>query len=165
MKKIEVTHSPNFVKAITIALFLFWIIATVVFGNIFAKNTALTLLLSAGLMAAVVLIVAFLSCAKTTVEYDTEKIRWKWLWLKYTVNYNEMDSVYYTVVSQFARYGYDRRLEIVFTVKNMELKLNDRIETEDIENCISGTSDFRLIMLYKFIESVCPEKAKGFVRA
>ncbi len=164
MKKFKVSHTPYFIKPITIALTLFWIVAVIVLCNTLAENQALLLLVV--LLLVILLIIAFLSLVKTTVEYDTEKIRWKWLRLKYTVNFNEMDSVYYTVVSESTRYGYNRRLEIVFRVKDMELKLNDRIETEDIENCINGrVSDVRLMTLYKFIENICPEKAKGFVRS
>ena len=164
MKKIEVNHRPNFVKPITIALVLFWIVAAIVLINTLEEIQALALLLL--ILLAVWLIIAVMTCVWTTIEYDSEKISWKWLWLRYTVNFNEMDSVYYTVVSEFTRVGYNSRLEIVFKVKDMELKLNDRIETEDIENCINGrSSDVRLMTLYKFIENICPEKAKGFVRA
>ncbi len=164
MKKFEVSHAPYFIKPITIALVLFWIVVAIVLINTLEEIQALALLLL--ILLAVWLIIAVMTCVWTTIEYDSEKISWKWLWLRYTVNFNEMDSVYYTVVSEFTRVGYNSRLEIVFKVKDMELKLNDRIETEDIENCINGrSSDVRLMALYKFIENIFPEKAKGFVRA
>ena len=93
------------------------------------------------------------------------KIHWKWLWFSYTVHFNEMESVYYTITTQRTRYGDIRRFEIRFRFKDNEMKLNDLIQTEDIENCIRGKADeMQLMQLYKFIENVCPDKSKGFVK-
>ncbi len=45
------------------------------------------------------------------------------------------------------------------------MKLNDLIKTKDIENCIHGKADeLQLMQLYKFIETICPERSKGSVK-
>ena len=81
------------------------------------------------------------------------------------VNFEDMDSFYYTIVSERIRGGYIRRFEIGFNVKNSELKLNDELKTEDIESSVNGTPDnIKLMQLYKFIENICPEKSEGFIK-
>ena len=108
----------------------------------------------------------YIDCRKTIVEYDTEKVHWKWLWIDYTANFSDINSVHYTIVHERTRYGYNHRFEIVFYLKNSkELQLNDRLQSEDIDNCINGITDnIRLMKLYRFIENVYPEKCSGFVK-
>lgn len=163
MKKIEVNHTPDFMHGFAIAVSFLWILMTIVFAYTF--EYAITLMLSIGLFLTVIALAFFIDCKKTIVEYDTQTIRWKWLWLTYTVNLNDMESVHYTITSERTRYGYNRHFEIVFKVKDDELRLNDRLETEDIENSINGTPDnIKLMQLYKFIESICPTNSKGFIK-
>lgn len=164
MKKIEVNHTPDFMTPVAIAMIILWVISTVIICYNTSEVTAL--FLSMGILMAILGVAVYTDCTKTTVEYDDNKIRWKWLWLTYTVNFKEMESVYYTIVSERTRGGYIRRFEIVFKVKDNELRLNDRLRTEDIENSINGTpEDIQLMQLYKFIENICPEKCSGFVKS
>ncbi|MDE5618961.1 MAG: hypothetical protein K2I80_00330 [Ruminococcus sp.] len=73
--------------------------------------------------------------------------------------------IFNTIVSKRTRYGYYRRFELIFYVKNTELKLNDELKTEDIESSVNGTPDnIKLMQLYKFIENICPEKSEGFIK-
>ncbi len=164
MGKIEVRHTPDFMKAAVISfvilfMFLIFFICAVV------KSYFVAVSLSIVLFFAMIGSAIFLDTVKTVVEYDTEKIHWKWLWLEYTVKFSEMKSVCYTITTQRARYAVIRHFEIRFNVGDRELKLNDILATEDIENCINGNADdIKLMRLYKFIERTCPEKSKGFVK-
>ncbi|MCM1505549.1 MAG: hypothetical protein NC177_00215 [Ruminococcus flavefaciens] len=164
MKEIEVNHTPDFMKWVAIAMFILWIISTVIIC--YNTSEAIALLLSLGILIAIIGIAFYIDCTKTVIEYDEEKIRWKWIWITYKVNFKEMESVHYTITSERTRYGgYIRRFEIVFKVNDDELRLNDNLKIEDIENSINGTpDDIKLMELYKFIESVCPEKSKGFIK-
>lgn len=164
MKKIEVHHTPDFMKEVIIACVALWIVS--VFFICYAVQEIIALFLSLGILFSIIGFAYYIDDRKTVVEYDTEKIRWKWLWCTYTVNFKEMESVHYTIVSEYARYGYIRHFEIVFKVKDNELKLNDNLKTEDIESSVNGTpDDIKLMQLYKFIENVCPEKSKGFIKS
>ncbi len=162
MKKIQVNHTPNFMKQVTIASVFLWIVFTFSVCYIIPK---FSLLLSLGLLLFIIGIAFYMDSRKTTVEYDTEKLHWKWLWINYTVNFKDLNSVHYTIVSERTRYGYFRYFELVFKIKDHEFKLNDKLKTEDIENSINGSSDnIKLMQLYRFIENIYPEKSKGFVK-
>lgn len=162
MKKIQVNHTPDFMKGVAIACACLWVIFTFYVCDIIPK---FAMLLSIGLLLLIVGVASCIDYRKTTVEYDTEKLHWKWLWLNYTINFEDMDSFYYTIISERTRYGYIRHFEIGFNVKNSKLRLNDRLKTEDIENSISGTpNNIKLMELYKFIENIYPEKSEGFIK-
>lgn len=162
MKKIQVNHTPNFIKQVAIASVFLWIIFTFFVCYIIPKSS---LLLSLGLLLFIIGIAFYMDSRKTTVEYDTEKLNWKWLWINYTVNFKNLNSVHYTIVSERMRYGCFRYFELVFKIKDYEFKLNDKLKTEDIENSINGSSDnIKLMELYRFIENIYPEKSKGFVK-
>ncbi len=163
MKTIAVKYTPDFMNAAAVSIFIVWIVLTVVICSVMDQFLAVLLLLVN--LFGMIGICFYLDGIKTIVEYDTEKIHWKWLWFSYTVHFNEMESVYYTITTQRTRYDDIRRFEIRFCIKDNEMKLNDLIQTEDIENCIHGKADeMQLMQLYKFIENVCPEKSKGFVK-
>ncbi|MDE5557220.1 MAG: hypothetical protein K2J32_05935 [Ruminococcus sp.] len=165
MKKLEVNHTPDFIRDIAIALAILWIILIfIICSAIISKLIAM--FLSITILLIIIGVGWYIDSRKTIVEYDTEKIKWKWLWLEYTANFSEIDSVYYTIVHERTRYGYNHRFEIVFYLKNStELRLNDRLQSEDIDNCINGiTDDIKLMQLYKFIENIYPEKCSGFVK-
>lgn len=162
MKKIEVNHTPYFIRGIEIAIAFLWAGLIVFLCSV--KSDSVMWVSTVGVLI-MLIIASVMNDRKTIVEYDTETIRWKWLWLTYTVNLNEMLSVHYTIVSKRTRGGYTRRLEIVFNVKEGTLRLNDRLKTEDIENYINGTpDDIHLMKLYNFIEKTCPEKSHGFTK-
>ncbi len=162
MNKIQVNYAPDFIKGIAIFLTVLWVIFMLSVCYIIPK---FAMLLSMGFLFLIIGIGFYIDSRKTTVEYDTEKIRWKWLWFEYTVNFEDMESFYYTIVSERTRGGYIRRFEIGFNVKNTELKLNDELGTDDIESAVNGvTDDIMLLQVYKFIENICPEKAEGFVK-
>ncbi|MDE6539743.1 MAG: hypothetical protein K2K66_06090 [Ruminococcus sp.] len=141
MKKFEVTHTPDFIRDIAIALSVLWIISIfIICYTIMAKLIAV--FLSIAILLIIIGVGWYIDNRKTTVEYDTEKVHWKWLWLEYTANFSEIDSVYYTIVHERTRSGYNRRFEIVFYLKNCEeLRLNERLQSEDIENYINCTPD------------------------
>lgn len=163
MKEIKVNHTPDFMKPVAIAMIILWVISTVIICYNTSEVTAM--FLSMGILMAILGVAVYIDCTKTIVEYNTETIRWKWLFLTYEVNFKEMESVHYTIVSERTRYGYNRHFEIVFKVKDNELQLNNKLNTEDIENSINGTpEDIKLMQLYKFIEGICPEKCSGFVK-
>lgn len=161
MEKIQVNHSPaSYAKKFAITFLFLWVIFTLI-----VINTKYNILLSSGFLFIIIGIAIYIDYKKTTVEYDTEKIQWKWLWFEYTVNFKDMTSFYYTIISERTRGGYVRHFEICFIVKNNEFKLNDLIKTEDIENSINGTPDnIHLMKLFKFIENIYPEKSEGFKR-
>lgn len=161
MKKFELTQTSDFICSTTTVISILWVffMSTVLidFTNIF--TIVLTFIVPIFLIAVII----YCMGKKTIVEYNVEKIQWKWLRFTRTVKFNEMQYVYYTIIDKSSRYGHIRRLEIVFTMNNGEkLKLADNLTTEDIENCISGTpNNIRLMQLYRFIEKFYPEKAMG----
>lgn len=163
MKKIQVNHTPDFIKPIAITITFLWIISVIIISYLMSSGIAF--FLSMVILFLILSIACYIDYKKTTVEYDTEKIHWKWLFFDYTVNLKDMEFVHYTIISERTRYGYTRHFEIVFKVKDSELRLNDHLKTEDIENCINGTPDnIKLMQLYKFIENIYPEKSSGFLR-
>ena len=165
MKKFEVTHTPDFIRDIAIALAILWIILMfIICSAIMSKLIAV--FLSIAILLIIIGIGWYIDSRKTIVEYDSDKIKWKWLWIDYTANFSDVDSVHYTIVHERTRYGYNRRFEIVFCLTDStELRLNDRLESDDIDNCINGmTDDIKLMQLYRFIENVCPEKCTGFIK-
>lgn len=162
MNKIQVNHTPDFMKGVTIAFAFLWVILIFIVCGIIPK---FHVLLSLGFLLVIIGISCYIDSRKTTVEYDTEKIHWKWLWFDYTVNFEDMESFYYTIVSKQTRGGYIRRFEIGFNVKNRELKLNDELDTDEIESAVNGvTDDIKLLQMYKFIEDIYPKKAEGFIK-
>lgn len=164
MKNIKVRHTPDFMNEVVISFVILWgLLVFFLCGAV--KSYFVAVLVILVLWFAMIGFAIFLDKMKTAVEYDTEKVRWKWLWLAYTVDLNEMGSVYYTITSRRSRYGSTRLFEIRFNIGDSELKLNDILAAEDIENCINGKAeDIQLMQLYKFIENICPEKSKGFVK-
>ena len=165
MEKIYVKHDPDFMNTAAISaisIVILWLISVFAVYHFTVEFAMLLSMLSLFILLS---ICYFLSAIKTVVEYDTEKVRWKWLWLEYTVDLDKMESVHYTIASKFTRYGCIRRFEIVFKTKDRELRLNDLIKKEDLEKYIEGKyDDIKLMRLYKFIESACPEKSKGFYK-
>ncbi|MDE6425903.1 MAG: hypothetical protein K2K89_07180 [Ruminococcus sp.] len=164
MKKFSINHTPDFLREIAIAFSILWVISIFIICSLTAKVMAVFLSLT--ILLLILGVSWYIDCRKTIVEYDTEKVHWKWLWIDYTANFSDIDSVHYTIVHERTRYGYNHRFEIVFYLKNSkELKLNDRLQSEDIDNCINGITDnIRLMKLYRFIENVYPEKCSGFVK-
>ncbi len=164
MKNFEVNHTPYFMRDIAITLSVIWVILMFIICVSMAELIAV--FLSIIILLIIIGIGCYIESRKTTVECDTEKIKWKWLFLEYTANFSDIESVHYTIVHERTRYGYNRRFEIVFYLTNStELRLNDRLESDDIDDSISGNNDnIRLMQLYKFIENVCPEKCSGFVK-
>lgn len=162
MNKIQVSHTPDFMKEVTIAFAFLWVIFIF---SVCSLVPDFAIFLSLGFLLLIIGISCYIDSKKTTVEYNTEKIHWKWLWFDYTVNFEDMKSFYYTIVSERTRGGYIRRFELIFWLKDSELKLNDELKTEDIESAINGiTDDIELLQLYKFIENIYPEKAEGFTK-
>lgn len=162
MNKIQVNHTPDFMKGVAIFFAFLWVIFIFIVCGIIPK---FAMLLSLGFLLLIIGISCYIDSRKTTVEYDTEKIHWKWLWFEYTINFEDMKSFYYTIVSERTRGGYIRRFELIFWLKDGELKLNDELRTEDIESAINGiTDDIELLQLYKFIENIYPKKAEGFIK-
>ena len=164
MNKIQVNHTPDFIKGLAIAFAFLWIISTFIICYTMAKLIAV--FLSITILLIIIGVGWCIDYRKTTVEYDAEKIHWKWLWLDYKVNFSDIDSVNYTIIHQRTRYGYNHRFEIVFQLKDCtQSRLNDSLESEDIENCINDNSDnIKLMKLYKFIENIYPEKSGGFIK-
>ncbi len=164
MKKIEVNHKPEFLNEIAISLSILWVISLFIICSLMAKLMAV--FLSLAILLIIIGIGVYIDSRKTTVECGAEKVRWKWMWLEYTADFSDVDSVHYTIVHERTRYGYNHRFEIVFHLKDStELRLNDHLEIEDIDNCINGKSDdIQLMQLYKFIENICPEKSEGFIK-
>ena len=164
MKKLEVNHTPEFLRDIAIALSVLWLILMFIICSVMAKLIAV--FLSIVILLIIIGIGCYIESRKTTVKYDTDKVKWKWLWLEYTADFCDVDSVHYTIVHERTRYGYNRRFEIVFQLTDStELRLNDRLESDDIDNCINGITDnIRLMQLYRFIENVYPEKCTGFIK-
>lgn len=164
MKKIQVNHTPDFIRDIAIALSVLWIIFLFLICSLMAKGIAV--FLSLALLLIIIGIGWYIDCKETIVEYNAEKVHWKWLWIDYTANFSDIDYVHYTIIHERTRYGYNRRFEIVFSLKNSKgLRLNDRLQSEDIDNCINGNPDnIELMQLYRFIENICPEKAQGFIK-
>ena len=164
MKKFELTQTSDSICSITVVTSIFWVFSMALILPVFMSEVIVVL----ALIVPIFLIAVTVYCMnkKDVVEYNVEKIQWKWLRFTHTVKFNEMQYVYYTIIDKSSRYGHIRRLEIVFTMNNdEELKLTDSLTTEDIENCISGTPDnIKLMQLYKFIENIYPEKCSGFVK-
>ena len=179
MKKIQVNHKPYFIDVIIIAICVLWLISIPIIAN-WGVELAMTaespmkkdlIIKIAGFLPFIILFIivgieCYIESRKTTVEYGAEKVHWKWLWIEYKVNFSDVDSIYYEIIHKRTRYGYNHRFETVFHLKNdTTLILNDRLESEDIDNGINGTSDnIKLMQLYKFIENIYPEKASGFVK-
>ncbi len=162
MKKIQVNHTPNFMKGVAIALSFLWVFFIFYVCYFIPKFATL---LSIGLLLLIIGISSFIDNRKTNVEYGAEKIHWKWLWIDYTANFSEIKFVHYTIIHEQRRYGgYNHRFEIVFNLKNgTTLRLNDSLALEDIDNCIDGNTDnIKLMQLYRFIEKFYPEKTIGF---
>ncbi|MCM1315958.1 MAG: hypothetical protein NC040_06600 [Muribaculaceae bacterium] len=161
MKKFELTQTSDSICSTATLISIFWVI--LMFGVFVEFPNISTIVLM--LIVPIFLIAVIIYCMgkKTIVEYNVEKIQWKWFRFTRTVKFNEMQYVYYTIIDQSSRYGHIRRLEIVFTMNNGEkLKLTDSLTKEDIENCISGTpNNIRLMQLYRFIEKFYPEKASS----
>ncbi|MBD5158976.1 MAG: hypothetical protein HDT23_01850 [Ruminococcus sp.] len=164
MKKLEVNHTPEFSRDIAIALAVLWVILMFIICAVMAKVIAV--FLSLVILLIIIGIGWYIDEQKTIVEYDSDKVKWKWFWLEYTADFNNVDSVHYTIVHQRTRYGYNRRFEIVFQLNDStELRLNDRLNSDDIDDCINGITDnIRLMQLYRFIENVYPEKCTGFIK-
>ncbi len=163
MKKIEVNHKPEFLNEIAISLSILWVISLFIICSLMAKLMAVFLSLT--ILLIIIGIGVYIDSRKTIVEYDTEKVCWKWWGLTYTVNFSDLESVHYTIIHKRTRYDYSGRFEIVFKVEDDELRLSDDLTTENIDNCINGNTDnIKLMELYKFIENVCPEKSKGFIK-
>lgn len=161
MKKFELTQTSDSICSITVVTSIFWVLSMVFILPVFMSEVIVVL----ALIVPIFLIAVTVYCMnkKDVVEYNVEKIQWKWLRFTRTVKFNEMQYVYYTIIDRASRYGHTRRLEIVFTMNNGEkLKLTDNLTAEDIGNCISGTPhNIRLMQLYRFIEKFYPEKAMG----
>ncbi|MDE6666462.1 MAG: hypothetical protein K2K14_09840 [Ruminococcus sp.] len=164
MKKFELTQTSDFICSTAMVISVFWVFLMLGVFIEFPNISTIVLML----IVPIFLIAVIIYCMdkKTIVEYNVEKIQWKWLRFTRTVKFNEMQYVYYTIIDKSSRYGHIRSLEIVFTMNNGEkLKLTDILTKEDIENFISGTPDnIRLMQLYKFIENIYPEKSNGFIK-
>lgn len=179
MKKIQVNHKPYFLGVIIIAICVLWLISIPIIGN-WGVELAMTaespmkkdsiIKIAASLPFIILFIIwivdVYIESRKTTVEYGAEKVHWKWLWINYTINFSDVDSVHYTIIHKRTRYGYNHHFEIIFHLKNgSTLGLNDSLESEDIDNVINVTSDnIKLMQLYRFIEKFYPEKCSGFVK-
>lgn len=179
MKKLEVKYKPYFVDVIIIAICVLWLISIPIIGNQGAE-LAMTaespmkedsiIKMAASLPFIILFIIwivdVYIENRKTTVEYGAEKVHWKWLWINYTVNFSDVDSVHYTIIHKRTRYSYNHRFEIIFHLKNGSTSiLNDSLESEGIDSFIEGTNnDIKLMQLYKFIENIYPEKCSGFVK-
>ena len=163
MKKLEVNHTPDFIRDIAIALAILWIILMFIICSVIMSKL-IAVFLSITILLIIIGVGWYIDSRKTIIEYDTEKVHWKWLWLEYTADFSEIDSVHYTIVHERTRYGYNHRFEIVFRLKNgTTLRLNDSLELEDIDNGINGITDnIKLMQLYRFIEKFYPEKCSGF---
>lgn len=162
MKKIQVIHTPDFVKGIDISLVVLWVMSIFLICSLTTKK--ISILLSLTILLIIFGVSWYIDCKETIVEYNAEKVHWKWLWIDYTANFSDIDYVHYTIIHERTRYGYNRRFEIVFSLKNSKgLRLNDRLQSEDIDNCINGNPDnIKLMQLYRFIEKFYPEKTIGF---
>ena len=88
MKKIQVSHTPDFMKGVAITFAFLWVIFLFIVCDIIPK---FHVLLSLGFLLLIIGISCYIDSRKTTVEYDTEKIHWKWLWFNYRVNFEDMD--------------------------------------------------------------------------
>ncbi|MDE5583363.1 MAG: hypothetical protein K2J08_06640 [Ruminococcus sp.] len=165
MKKFELTQTSDFICSTVMVISVFWVFLMLGVFIQFPNIATIVLML----IVPIFLIAVIIYCMgkKTIVEYNVEKIQWKWLRFTRTVRFNEMQYVYYTIIDKSSRYGHIRRLEIVFTMNNGEkLKLTDNLTTEDIENAVNGSSkNIQLMQLYRFIENIYSEKCSGFVKA
>lgn len=161
MKKFELTQTSDFICSTATVISVLWVL--LMFGVFLVFPNIFVIVLMVIVPIFLIAIIIYCIGKKTIVEYNVEKIQWKWIRFTRTVRFSEMKYVYYTIIDQSSRYGHIRRLEIVFTMNNSEkLKLTDNLVKEDIENCISGTPDnIRLMQLYRFIEKFYPEKAIG----
>ena len=175
MKKFEVNYLPPICYVISTIVCVLWFISWFVIATICAdlsisRNDKDMELIAVFLPVAILMIIIFIfkcfESIQTTVEYDTDKIKWKWLRIEYTANFSDIKSVNYTIIHKRTRYGYNHRFEIVFCLKNgTTLRLSDSLELEDIDNGINGiTDDIKLMQLYRFIENVYPEKCTGFIK-
>lgn len=164
MKRFELTQTSDFICSTAVVTSVLWVF--LMFGVFIEFPNIATIVLMLIVPIFFIAVIIYCMGKKTIVEYNAEKIQWKWLRFTRTVKFNEMQYVYYTIIDRASRYGHTRRLEIVFTMNNGEkLKLADNLTTEDIENCISGTpNNIKLMQLYRFIENIYPEKAEGFTK-
>lgn len=164
MKKIEVKHTSDFICIITmISSFVLIYLMLAIF--IFLPNIVTLLLFFLSIF--LLLVVMYFNRKKTVVEYNAEKIQWKYFFHSYNVKFSEINHVHYTTIHAHTQSdGYNHRFEIVFNLKNdSTLRLNDSLTGEDIDNCIIGIIDnIKLMQLYKFIENIYPEKAQGFIK-
>lgn len=106
MKKIEVNHKPYFVDVIIIAIVVLWLISIPIIAN-YGVELAMTaesptkqdsILKITAFIPFIILFIlgiveVYIENRKTTVEYDTEKVHWKWLWIDYTVDFSDLHSV------------------------------------------------------------------------
>ena len=119
------------------------------------------------------LVVMYFNRKKTVVEYNAEKVQWKYFFQSYTVKFSEISHVYCSIRYRTGRYGVQPYCELVFILKNgSRLRLNDNIFTDDID-CLTedieslaedDTDGIQLMLLYKFIEKFYPEKCARFIK-
>ena len=76
MNTIQVNHTPDFMKGVAITFVFLWVIFIFIVYDIIPK---FAMLLSIGFLLLIIGISCYIDSRKTTVEYDTEKIHWKWL--------------------------------------------------------------------------------------
>lgn len=171
MKKFKINNTSDYMGIIIIPCVL--LICTMFF--IFMDSPNIFTLLLLFLSIFIFLFIIYFNGKKTVVEYNAEKIQWKYFFHSYNVRFSEISHVYCTIINKPARYGaYIPYCELVFILKNgTRLRLNDRIFTEDIdcftEDIESLTEDdtdgIQLMLLYKFIENIYPEKSQGFIKS
>ncbi|MCM1315957.1 MAG: hypothetical protein NC040_06595 [Muribaculaceae bacterium] len=166
MKKFELTYTSDLICSIATVISVFWVHLMVGVFMVFPNIATIVLMF----IVPIFLIAITIYCMnkKTVVEYDAEKIQWKWLWFTHMVNFNKMCSVHYTIVNKYSRYRRPTRLvEIVFTMNDgKKLRLNNSLTIEYIESSVKDTPDnIKFMELYKFIENIYPEKCSGFVKS
>ena len=165
METIRIRHIPKCVDIAMVVLLaaafgihLEWLISGQISAAI-AETAFFAVFLTGGILALSV---------KTKMQYgDGSEIRCRWLFLRWKIDLEKLETVTYTVSSYRTRGGgtsYIFLLRFYEDCKHPEKarRLKEHLEQSVAEDCIRGKYDrVQLMKLYRFIAEKYPEKARG----
>ena len=160
MKKLKVSYTPPLAIIISVLIWAAVVCAVVYFTD--------GIWLPIGILLGLAAYVAF-SNMGTTVEFGSGSvINCKYLFYKWNINLENIENFSYSIGSHLAgphSYSFDVCFHYNENGVKDYYKLNTKIGREDIRRCMDGeSSKLEIMQIYRYVERLYPEKAKGFVQ-
>lgn len=165
MDKIKIKHIPHCVDAAMVFITILTVCATISLKTL-EKPELSDITFSFAVFALFFLGIILCCIVKTTVTFgEGSTVKCRWLFLSRKIDLEHIVSVTYTLDSKMSRGGgrlYFFHL-IFYTDKDKFITLKDRLDYLVAEDCIRKKYDnVQLMKLYRYIQTNCPEKAKGY---